>query len=70
MASASFSSLRDAVGIVVAEADFSPVGPSVRGILPAAPGVQEYPMLDWRRVAEVIGAPLPSGPLPCASPIG
>ena len=49
--------LRDAVGIVVVEADFSPIGPSVRGILPAVPGVEEYPMLDWRRVAEVIGAP-------------
>jgi hypothetical protein len=54
--------LRGAVGIVVVEADFSPIGPSVRGILPAAPGVGEYPMLDWRRVAEVIGAPLPFWP--------
>lgn len=56
------SGLRDAAGVVVVEADFSAIGPSVRGILPAAPGVEEYTMLDWRRVAEVIGAPLPFWP--------
>jgi hypothetical protein len=56
------SGLRDAAGIVVVESDFSAIGPSVRGILPAAPGVQEYPRLDWPRVAKVIGAPLPYWP--------
>lgn len=56
------SGLRDAAGIVVVESDFSAIGPSVRGILPSAPGVQEYPMLDWPRVAKVIGAPLPYWP--------
>ena len=56
-------SLRDAAAVVVVEADFSALGPSVRGILPGIPGVVEDEMVDWPLVSSVIGGPLPFWPL-------
>lgn len=56
------NSLRGACGVVVVESDFSAIGPSVRGILPAVPGVEEYSLLDWQRVSAVVGCPMPYWP--------
>jgi hypothetical protein len=44
--------------VVVVESDFSAIGPSVRGILTAVPGVEEYSLLDWQRVSAVVGCPM------------
>lgn len=56
------NSLRGAGGVVVVESDFSAIGPSVRGILPAVPGVEEYSLLDWQRVSAVVGCPMMTEP--------
>jgi hypothetical protein len=55
-------SMRDAAGVVIVEHDFSAIGPSVRGVLPAIQGEAEYTELSWPKVAAVIGGPLPYWP--------